>query len=104
MGGELFVVTSEESGADKPDPSSFDLALKKLSTHNSEGSTGPIWMIGDNVIADIDGAKKSIDATTLAISSEVSGNADHESIDLLFDAFGDLADYISSSGWDNPSD
>ena len=55
-----FVVTSEESGHDKPHPASFELAIAKLG-----GVEGPIWMIGDNHHCDLVGAKTVLGARTL---------------------------------------
>jgi HAD superfamily hydrolase (TIGR01549 family) len=98
-----YVVTSEESGADKPGRSSFDIALSKLSIHTETQTPGSaIWMIGDNLTADIEGAKNAIDATTLALKSEISNQANHESIDMIFDSFRDLEQFFSSKNWINP--
>lgn len=55
-----YIVTSEEAGADKPDPAPFKIALEKV---KPKGST--IWMIGDNPVNDIQGAKEQINAITL---------------------------------------
>ncbi len=55
-----YVVTSEEAGFDKPDPAPFNLALEKL---KPKGNC--VWMIGDNPINDIQGAKESINAVTI---------------------------------------
>ena len=93
-----YVVTSEESGADKPDRSGFDIAMNKLSS-----PIGPVWMIGDNVITDLEGAKNAIDATTLALRSEIGDQTKNSSIDMIFDSFGDLERFVSARGWDNPS-
>jgi len=54
-----YVVTSEESGHDKPHPASFILASEKLNIHDGE-----IWMIGDDPKADIKGAKEHLNAVT----------------------------------------
>jgi putative hydrolase of the HAD superfamily len=54
------VVTSEEAGADKPDPRLFHVALEKLLVKER-----PVWFIGDNPTADMLGAKKAIGAVTL---------------------------------------
>ena len=89
-----YVVTSEESGADKPDRASFDLAISKLPPQN-----GPIWMIGDNISSDIEGAKNAIDATTLVPKSEIGENAKNPAIDLTFDTFTDLEQLFNDSGW-----
>jgi HAD superfamily hydrolase (TIGR01549 family) len=55
-----FVVTSEESGHDKPHPAGFELALAKLG-----GVEGPVWMVGDNHDCDLAGAKAALGALTL---------------------------------------
>jgi putative hydrolase of the HAD superfamily len=46
-----FVVTSEEAGFDKPHPAAFQMALEKLQLPGNE-----VWMIGDDPVADIEGA------------------------------------------------
>ena len=48
-----FIVTSEESGCDKPNPDSFKLLIEKLNLSPHE-----CWMIGDNLNADIKGANE----------------------------------------------
>lgn len=48
-----FIVTSEEAGIDKPNLLPFKLIIKKLNIPINK-----IWMIGDNPIADIEGAAK----------------------------------------------
>ncbi|MEM7041793.1 MAG: HAD family hydrolase [Pseudomonadota bacterium] len=55
-----YVVTSEEAGFDKPHEASFALTLEKLGDVRR-----PIWMIGDNPICDIQGARTCIGAVTL---------------------------------------
>ena len=53
------IVTSEETGADKPNESMFKLSLEKM---KPEGTC--FWMIGDNPISDIKGSRESIGAIT----------------------------------------
>lgn len=53
------IVTSEEAGFDKPKKEPFQLALEKL---NPKGNC--IWMVGDNPVNDIQGARESIGAVT----------------------------------------
>ena len=48
-----YVVSSEEAGADKPDSKPFKIALSKLNIDPSM-----IWMIGDNLINDIQGGNE----------------------------------------------
>ena len=54
------IVTSEEAGNDKPHKSTFKLAVEKM---NLDGDL--VWMIGDNPVNDIGGAKKAINAVTI---------------------------------------
>ena len=93
-----YVVTSEESGADKPDRAGFDLAIGKLPP-----VSGPIWMIGDNIKSDIEGAKNALDATTLVPKSEIGNNSSHPAVDLVFDTFTDLEQLFNDSGWTTQS-
>lgn len=55
-----FIVTSEEAGFDKPHAAPFQIALEKM---QPKGDV--IWMIGDNPVNDIRGAREKIDAITL---------------------------------------
>lgn len=55
-----YIVTSEEAGFDKPHEAPFQIALEKI---RPKGDC--IWMIGDNPINDIRGAKEQIKATTI---------------------------------------
>ena len=102
-----YVVTSEESGADKPDRASFNIALKKLfSSKESDGldvRARTVWMIGDNLAADIEGAKAAIDATTLALKNELGDQQKHPSIDMAFDTFTDLSRFVAEAGWGTPT-
>lgn len=55
-----YIVTSEEAGHDKPHLAPFQIALEKM---RPKGDC--IWMIGDNPINDIQGAREMIKAVTL---------------------------------------
>ncbi len=55
-----YIVTSEEAGFDKPHQAPFEIALEKM---RPKGNC--IWMIGDNPINDIQGAREKINAVTL---------------------------------------
>lgn len=48
-----YVVTSEEAGADKPNPKPFEVALQKLGL---DSANDKIWMIGDDPYTDMVGA------------------------------------------------
>ncbi|MEE8046245.1 MAG: HAD family hydrolase [Dehalococcoidia bacterium] len=99
-----YVVTSEESGHDKPHKAGFELAIAKLKSGsksaNSNGQEGAVWMIGDNVTSDIEGAKSAINATTLALKSEIGDQSSNPAIDMIFDSFTDLERFVSARGWD----
>ena len=86
------IVTSEESGFDKPNESSFKLALKKL---NPPGDC--IWMIGDNAVNDIRGAKETIGALTFQkIHDGVIRGKDENEPDAAFKNFKELRKLIES--------
>jgi HAD superfamily hydrolase (TIGR01549 family) len=55
-----YIVTSEEAGYDKPHAAPFKIALEKM---QPKGDC--IWMIGDNPVNDIRGARAEINAVTL---------------------------------------
>jgi putative hydrolase of the HAD superfamily len=82
-----WIVTSEESGHDKPHPASFELALAKLG-----GIEGPVWMIGDNHQCDLVGAKRAIGAITLQNLQPgvAAAPKDCPDTDANFSSFADL--------------
>ncbi|MBO8240539.1 HAD-IA family hydrolase [Prochlorococcus marinus XMU1412] len=85
-----FIVTSEESGFDKPNNASFKLAIEKLGICPSK-----CWMIGDNLNADIKGAN---DFGLISIhKNENNRNYKYENIipDISFDNFSSLINLIS---------
>jgi putative hydrolase of the HAD superfamily len=55
-----YIVTSEEAGFDKPHEAPFKIALEKI---QPKGNC--IWMVGDNPINDIKGAREKVNAITL---------------------------------------
>ena len=81
-----YIVTSEEAGFDKPHEAPFKIALEKMGPKD-----GCIWMIGDNPINDISGARQSINAVTLQkVHSGVNvGSGVHEA-DAIFEDFSQL--------------
>jgi putative hydrolase of the HAD superfamily len=79
------VVTSEEVGADKPDPRIFEVALSKL---GMDAGKKRIWMIGDSPEKDILGAKQAVSA--YAIQKIHAGIAHAEAADLHVDNFSAL--------------
>lgn len=91
------IVTSEESGFDKPHAASFELALKKLRPAGDY-----IWMIGDNAVNDIRGAKETIGALTLQkVHNGVSLGENENEPDAAFNEFKELRKVIASLGGKN---
>ena len=81
-----YIVTSEETGADKPDERMFKLALEKIKPVGSR-----IWMVGDNPVKDILGAKQSINAITFQkIHSGVEVNTREHAADFMFRNFSQI--------------
>ncbi|MEI9851615.1 MAG: HAD family hydrolase [Sphingomonas sp.] len=82
-----WVVTSEEVGTDKPAPLNFELALAKLG-----GVEGPVWMVGEEPLSDIAGARAAVDA--VGIQKRHAGvrvaAEGPEAPDAVFDDFGEL--------------
>ena len=89
---EIFdaVVTSEEVGVDKPDKRNFELLYKKLNlTTNSV-----VWMIGDNEVSDIYGAKMNKAITFQKLHKGVNLGQDKYRPDYSFDHFKELEKLI----------
>lgn len=82
-----WLVTSEETGADKPAAVNFELALAKLG-----GVEGTVWMVGEEPQSDIAGARAAVDAVTLqkrhaGVQVAADGPA---APDAVFDSFREL--------------
>lgn len=84
------VVTSEEVGADKPDPKVFLLALKKLKLTKKNS----IWMIGDNPYADIYGGKKINAFTLQKLHKGIKQGTDQNMPDVVFNNFFHLSSFF----------
>jgi putative hydrolase of the HAD superfamily len=81
-----YIVTSEEAGADKPHRAPFELAVQKM---NLSGKR--VWMIGDNAVADIRGARETIGAVTIQkLHDGVDVGRGTEQPDATVDRFDDL--------------
>lgn len=89
-----YVVTSEESGFDKPNHASFLLAIKKLAVDPNK-----CWMIGDSAKADIMGAKKLNMITLQKLHLGVEEATNDNLPDCFFNSFKDLQNFIHKSGW-----
>lgn len=80
-----WIVTSEEIGADKPDPRGFELALAKFG-----GVEGSVWCIGDNIEQDLAGARRAVGAITLQKVEGKPVRPKSPDVDAVFSEFGDL--------------
>jgi putative hydrolase of the HAD superfamily len=87
-----FIVTSEEAGFDKPNEAPFKIALNKMKPKGTN-----IWMIGDNPLNDIMGAKNSINANTIQkIHKGTDLGIDDASPDAYFTNYNELKVLLSS--------
>ena len=95
-----FIVTSEEAGFDKPNPAPFHIALEKLRL----SPTACVWMIGDNPVNDIQGAKQHINAVTLQKMHHgvTLGTGDCQP-DACFNDFADLRKLLARLDTAEPS-
>lgn len=87
-----FIVTSEEAGHDKPHDAPFRIALEKMRPRGD-----CIWMIGDNPVNDIHGARTAIGAVTLQKLHEgVEPGTAHNTPDAAFHGFAELRKLLAS--------
>lgn len=88
-----YVVTSEESGNDKPHRSAFVAALDKLKIEPED-----IWIIGDDLEKDIRGGN-SINMTTFQkINKWHDDSNDNTVADVVFTDYEQLIDFINKRG------
>ncbi len=85
-----YVVTSEEAGADKPDPAPFRLAIAKLGVAPED-----IWMVGDSPRCDVQGAR-AFGMTTLLRTDHPARGRGEPQADIVFDDFRELDRFLSS--------
>lgn len=86
------IVTSEEAGFDKPHKAPFEFALEKL-----HPAGGCIWMIGDNPINDIRGAKENVNALTFQkVHHGVALGENENAPDAAFNEFKELRKFVAS--------
>lgn len=89
-----YIVTSEEAGSDKPHEAPFQIALEKM---RPKGNC--IWMIGDNPVNDIRGAREKINAVTLQKFHDGTaiGEAENKP-DAAFQEFSQLRSLLAKLG------
>jgi FMN phosphatase YigB (HAD superfamily) len=86
-----YIVTSEEAGFDKPHEAPFQIALEKMRPKSE-----CVWMIGDNPVNDIRGAREKINAVTLQkIHDGVELGTEKNTPDAVFKEFASLRKLIS---------
>lgn len=89
-----YIVTSEEAGFDKPHAAPFQIALEKM---RPVGDC--VWMIGDNPINDIRGAREKISAVTLQKIHTGSDLGEGENApDASFSSFNNLRHFLAELG------
>jgi HAD superfamily hydrolase (TIGR01549 family) len=89
-----YIVTSEEAGFDKPHEAPFQIALEKM---RPKGDC--IWMIGDNPVNDIRGAREKINAVTLQKYHDGTAIGEYENKpDAAFQEFSQLRSLIARLG------
>lgn len=89
-----FIVTSEQVGCEKPDKRIFETALSHV---NCPGES--VWMVGDDLKCDIEGAKAAISATTLLKRKELDvGRLSSGAIDGYFSGYEKLTAMLRKLG------
>jgi len=89
-----YIVTSEEAGFDKPHEAPFQIALDKM---RPKGDC--IWMIGDNPVSDIAGARDKINAITLQkLHPGVEVGTGINTADAMFNDFSEVRRMIARLG------
>lgn len=89
-----YIVTSEEAGYDKPHEAPFQIALEKM---RPKGDC--IWMIGDNPVNDIRGAREKINAVTLQKIHDGTPLGEGENAPhAAFHEFGELRKLVARLG------
>lgn len=89
-----FIVTSEEAGFDKPNNAPFQIALEKMGVRGDR-----VWMVGDNPVNDIRGARVEIGAVTIQkIHDGVQLGEGGDAPDAAFNSFSDLNRLVRNLG------
>jgi len=83
------VVTSEEVGVEKPSPRIFEYALSRVTVPK-----GPIWMIGDSIEKDMEGAKNALESRTFLRGRNFGSLGRPASVDHVFTDFNDLMEIL----------
>lgn len=85
-----YIVTSEEAGFDKPHESPFHIAIEKM-----KPSGKLYWMVGDNPVNDIQGAREKINALTIQkVHDGVKIGDGSQQPDAIFSEFSELTQFL----------
>lgn len=88
-----YVVTSEQIGVEKPHPAIFEAAIQRVRC-----TPKSVWMIGDDIYADMAGAKKALGCTTLLKTNDIKPKlVDLQNVDATFDSFDDLSSLLRNN-------
>jgi len=92
-----YIITSEESGAEKPNPAPFRLLEERT------GRLNPIWMIGDDLEKDIGGAQQHLSAFGL-LRDDQFAKARHPKItpDAVFSSFVEILNLVKKINQKKP--
>lgn len=86
------LVTSEESGKDKPNFDCFSLLNEKI---NPQFKPLNYWMVGDSILKDLKGAKIELKATTFLVREYIQDkNADNQCVDFYLNSVSELSKFI----------
>lgn len=86
-----YVVTSEEAGMDKPSAKPFKLAMEKMQVSHDD----VIWMVGDNSINDIFGARTHMGAVTFQkIHDGVRRGVGKTKADVEFESYNEIVNIV----------
>lgn len=89
-----YIVTSEEVGFDKPHEDTFLIAREKM---RPKGDC--VWMVGDNPVNDIKGARETIGAVTLQkLHDDLQLGTGLNAPDAAFHEFADLRKLLARLG------
>lgn len=89
-----FVVSSEQIGVEKPDAAIFEAAVERIKCDAKN-----VWMIGDDIEADMIGAKQALGCTTILKTNGAKiTKAELANVDVTFDAFADLSAALEKAG------
>jgi putative hydrolase of the HAD superfamily len=87
-----YIITSEEAGHDKPHQAPFQLALEKM---RPKGDC--IWMVGDNPVNDIRGAREQMNALTIQkIHEGTPLGTEANAPDAAFTEYAELRRFLKS--------